>query len=492
MIHRRTLLAFSLLLGCSSNDDTPVDAGPPPKTCSEAPGPYAPLSTRCGQLVDAQGRVVIFRGINARVRGLFDADLGPGKVPLMPPIPDVGEADFKRMRQIGFDLVRVPINWSAIEPEEGKYDEAYLDRLVAVIAAAKKQGVMTLPDFHQDAWSKWIGQDGAPLWAIVPAPEKILEGPLTDLGDRRLSKQVAAAWGTFFSPTSPDGKRLRTAFAKMAAKVAEKLKGNDNVLALEIFNEPEAKDEELRALHEEVGATVRKVDPARLLAFEPPVARNFLDRSLQPDTPLSFGGTIYAPHVYTKVFSTGCDEKCRNDFSIDTLRPSNENARAEADAWKSPLLVSETGFGPTEPRFADWVAFQYQLQDEYFASSTWWVWKENSEGSWGLFDWNSTTDTWTERVTPRKAFARPQVRAIAGWPQSIQWDATKKTLTVVLAGSTSVTAPSIVHVPIAEDFPATWKATCDGNPIAATPDEHGDLSLACGGEGVHRIVVEGT
>lgn len=487
---RPALLSLSLFLGCSSNEEATKDAGPPPITCSEAAGPYAPISTRCGQLVDAQGRVVIFRGINARARGVFDADLGAGKVPLMPPIPELTEADFARMRKIGFDLVRLPVNWSALEPEEGKYDTAYLDRVSAVIALAKKQGVMVLPDLHQDAWSKWIGQDGAPLWAIVPAPEKLLEGPLNDLGDRRLSKQVAAAWATFFSPTSPDGKHLRTAFAAMVAKLAERLKGDDNVLAIEIFNEPEAKDDALRALHEEVGAAVRKVDPARLLAFEPPVSRNFTDRSLQPDTPLSYGGTIYAPHVYTKVFSTGCDSKCRNDFSLDTLRPSNENARAEADAWRSPLLVSETGFGPGEPRFADWVAFQYQLEDEYLASSTWWVWKENSEGSWGFFDWDSKTDTWTERPTARKAFARPQVRAIAGWPQSVTWDAAKKTFTVVLAGSAKITAPTLVHLPLAEDFPGTWRATCDGSALAASPDEHGDLSLACGGEGVHRIVVE--
>jgi len=495
----RSLLVSLLALGlsCTSkNDDAPAkDSGPPPTTCAEAAGPFAPLSTRCGQLVDAQGRVVLYRGINARVRGVFDADLGPGKVPLMPPIPEVGEADFARMRKIGFDLVRLPINWSAIEPEDSdppKYDAAYLDRVAAVVAAAKKQGVMVLVDVHQDAWSKWIGQDGAPLWAIIPAPEKILEGPLDNLGDRRLSKQVAAAWGTFFSPENPDGVRLRARFTAMCAKVAERLKGDDGVLAFEIFNEPEAKDEELRALHEQVGTAIRKVDPKRLIAFEPPVARNFLDRSLQPDTPLSLGGTIYAPHVYTKVFSTGCDDKCRNDFSIDTLRPSNENARAEADAWKSPLLVSETGFDPRATRFADWVAFQYQLQDDYLASSAWWVWKENSEGSWGLFDWDSKTDTWTERAYARKAFARPQARAIAGWPQSVQWNATAKTFTIVLAGSTAVTAPSIVHLPLAEDFPATWKASCDGKPIAATPDEHGEVSLACGGEGVHRIVVEGT
>lgn len=491
-------------LGCSS-DEAPAspttDAGPPP--CAEVAGPFSPLSTRCGHFVDREGRVVMFRGINARVRGAFDADLGAGKVPLMPPIPEVGEADFARMRQIGFDLLRLPINWSAIEPEDvdpPRYDAAYLDRVAAVVAAAKKQGVMVLVDLHQDAYSKWIGQDGAPLWAIVPPPEKVLEGPLDDLADRRLSKQVTAAFSTFFSRTSKDGPRLRARFAAAVAKVAERLRdddsgaapGGDNVLAIELFNEPQATDAELRAFDEEVGAAVRKADPKRLIAFEPPVTRNFTDSSLVTDTPLSFGGTIYAPHVYTNVFATGCDGACRNSFSLETLRRSNENARDEADGWKAPLLIGEIGFFPDSPRFADWVALQYQLQDEYLASSAWWVWKENSEGSWGLFDWNASSDSWSERPKVRKAFARPQPRAISGWPRRVQWDATTKRFEIVLRGDPAVTAPNIVHLPLAEDLPATWKATCDGKLVTATPDARGDLSIACGGAGEHRILVEGT
>ncbi len=491
----RRLVPLALLLA-SCDDESTAKAAPPKEVpCKEMAGAFAPLSTRCGQFVDAQGRVVIMRGINARVRGVFDSDLGPGKVPLMPPLPVVGAADFARMRRIGWDTVRLPINWSAIEPEETdppKYDDAYLDRVIAVIAEAKKEGVWVLVDFHQDAFSKWIGQDGAPLWAIQPPPDMILEGPLDDLGARRLSKQVSRAWETFFDPNSTNGGRLRGRFAAMAAHVAGRLKGNDAVVALELFNEPESTDARLRTFHEEVGVAVRAIDPARVIAFEPPVTRNFTDASTIVDTPLFYGGSVYAPHVYTGVFAMGCDEKCRDSFTLEGLRKSNENARFEAESWKAPLFISELGFDPRSPRFGDWVSYQLELEDEYMASSTWWLWKENSEGSWGFFDWNAADDTWTERAAARKAFARVQPRAIGGWPEKWKWDALTKRFELDLIGDPKVTAPTIVHVPLAEDLKATWKASCDGASVSATPDERGDLTIPCAGVGAHRIVVEGT
>lgn len=461
-------------------------------SCSETAGPFAPLSTRCGQFVDKEGRVVILRGINARVRGVFDAELGPGKVPLMPPIPELTDDDLKQMRRIGFDLLRLPINWSAAEPEEGKHDDAYLARIVDVVDRAKAHGILVLVDVHQDAYSKWIGQDGAPLWAIVPPPEQILEGPLDDLGDRRTSRQVNKAFETFFSRTSPEGERLRARFAATTAKVAEKLRGNDNVLAIELFNEPQASDDELRAFHDEVSAAVRKVDPRRLIAFEPNAVRNFLDRATVPTKPLALEGTIYAPHVYTGVFAQGCDATCMNNFDLDKIRESNDNARKEAEGWRAPLLIGEIGFDP-RLRFADWVALQLDHQDRLMASSAWWVWKENSEGSWGFYDWNATNDTWTERIHVRKAFARVQPRLIAGWPQRWSWDASAKRFELVVDGDTKTTAPHVLHVPFEGDGPMTYKITCDGTPVTtASPDARGDLSLHCHGSGVHKIVVEGS
>ena len=87
-----------------------------------------------------------------------------------------------------FNLLRLPINWSGLEPAEGQFEEDYLLRVDQVIDWCAEFGIYVLVDFHQDAYSKEIGEDGAPLWAIVPPPTELLEGPMHDLTDRRQYK----------------------------------------------------------------------------------------------------------------------------------------------------------------------------------------------------------------------------------------------------------------------------------------------------------------
>ncbi len=483
-------LAVLIGLGCSSksNEVTPPTAKEPP--CKVAAGAFAPLSTRCGQFVDLEGRVVVLRGINARIAEVFDEDLGPGKVPLET-LPKLDAADFPRMRRIGFDVLRLPVHWSALEPNDASppvYDAAYLERIAALVAAAKAADVRVLLDLHQDAYSKYIGQDGAPLWAIVPAPTKLLEGPLTDLGTRTLSKQVLAAFDTFFSATAPDGPRLRKRFGAAAATLAKRFVGESAIIGIDLFNEPNATDERARAFDEEVGAAIRAVDPARLLFLEPPATRNLLDHASLATSAFPLGGIVYAPHVYTHVFTP--DDGWKATFTLEDLRPSNASARDEADSWGAPLFIGEFGFGPSEPRFGDYVGGQLQLQDEYMASSTFWLWKEASEGAWGFYDFDPATSSFgKERATPRKVFARVQPRAIAGWP--VRWSFDPKSVHFELAtiGDPNVKAPTVLHTPTPEDAPAGYRVTCDGKEIDAAPDAKGDMTIQCNGAGEHLLVV---
>ena len=80
---------------------------------------------------------------------------------------------------------------------------------------------------------------------------------------------------------------------------------------------------------------------------------------------------------------------------------------------------------------------------------------------------------------------------IAGWPQSFKWDASARRFELVVFSETQLTAPHVLHVPLAGDGPMNWKVTCDGNAVNATPDAAGDLSISCNATGRHTIVVEG-
>src|SRR5262245_64685294 len=100
MLHRLAVLAIILLV-------VAADAG-------------AALDGRrvhftAGRLRDQRGREITLRGVNARVQGVFDVTFDDGRLPLEP-IPGFDDGDAERMRAFGFNLLRLPISWSALEP----------------------------------------------------------------------------------------------------------------------------------------------------------------------------------------------------------------------------------------------------------------------------------------------------------------------------------------------------------------------------------------
>ncbi|MBL8680724.1 MAG: cellulase family glycosylhydrolase [Myxococcales bacterium] len=459
--------------------------------CARAAGPFAPLSTRCQHFVDAQGRVVVLRGVSARVEGVFDVTFDDGRAPLQP-IPAFEMDDAVRMRQLGFNFLRLPINWSGVEPRmttPPSYDDAYLSRVRAVVDIARRAGLLVLIDFHQDAYSKEIGEDGAPAWAIKVDGWMPLAGPLSadELARRRTSSQVLRAFETFFG-TTPDGTFLRSRFAAMAAEVARRFRSEDAVIGYEIFNEPIATDDQCLALATQVGAAIREVDARKLLVFQPPAARNLVDRAMLARQPFPLAGAAYAPHVYTLAL-TG-SESARRTFTIETLRPSHANAALEAASWGVPTLVTEWGYDSNGIRMEDYVAAQGDLQDEYGASSAMWLWKERSQSSWGLFSYDTTSGRWTERAAFRRALARVYPEAIAGWPKTWSFDRRMARFELVYEGSAQVTAPNVLYIPSADDYMATFAVSCDGRAVQAQRDSMtGRVEVPCAGPGEHRVVV---
>ena len=90
--------------------------------------------------------------------------------------------DFAQIRALGFDVVRLVLNWSQLEPTAGTYSTTYLNRVAQVVGWARQQGIYVILDMHQDQYSRYIvpaakgtapsgcspsgGGDGAPGWAL--------------------------------------------------------------------------------------------------------------------------------------------------------------------------------------------------------------------------------------------------------------------------------------------------------------------------------------
>jgi endoglycosylceramidase len=480
---RLAALLGSSLLGCSSAHTTPPKPYVPP--CTETPFAGSPLGSACGRLVDTEGRVVVLRGINARIEGIFDVTYDPAQPPLMP-LATFTATDAAGLREFGFDSLRLPLSWSAIEPSEtGGYDEAYLDQVAQIVGLCKAAGVSVLLDLHQDAYSKELGGDGAPLWAIQPPPTMI--GPPPAGVNPSTSSAAIAAFNTFFG-TDAAGAALRTQFVAMATHVAARFANEDAVIGLEIFNEPPVGIGTLLPFYRQALTAVRAVMPNKLFVFEPSALRNEFDTATLGNGSIG-AGTAYAPHVYTFVFNHSTTAE-QQGMTKDQLQPSEQAAAQEAASWDAPGLVTEWGYGPTSPNAESFFTWQSELQEQYQLSSFLWLWKELSSGFWGCFDYDSTTGAFTERPTMKKALARVRPAAVAGWPTSYSFDRATGAFQLAFQSSPKVTAPHLIAV--ATLLGAPTKVTCDGATITPTmADAYGTLSIQCGqGDGLdHTITV---
>ena len=429
--------------------------------CSSSPHQTTPLASDGTHLRDDHHRIALLRGINARVDGIFDVTFTDGRTALEP-IPPLVDADCQRMHELGLDFLRLPINWSALEPAPGTFDDAYLDRVDAAVTCAANAGLYVMIDMHEDAYSKEIGEDGAPLWAIQPAPTMLLQGPLTDLTARRTSQQVNDAFDTFFATGDPSG--LQADFFDALDHVATRFADTDAVIGFELYNEPPVGDTLVEPFSIAAATRVRAAAPDKLVVFEPSATRNLVDFSPKSSRAFPVANSVYAPHIYTYVFAP--DSTPLQNLDPADLEASVAGTRAEATAWHTPLMIGEYGIGPTAPNADLWMGVEAQLHDRYLASDAFWVWKEDSQGAWGVFD--DGGDTWTERPQVVAWLSRPHAARIAGTVVANEYDYTTRALHLETHGG----GTHQIYIP------AGYSAACNGDALSAGT---GWVDVACDG-----------
>ncbi len=173
------------------------------------------------------------------------------------------EDDFAQIHRFGFNLVRLTLNWSELEPYPGSYSTIYLNRIAQVVHWAAQQGIYVILDMHEDQYSRFLatasasapdptgcspsnGQDGAPLWAVVTDGQ-----PSCALfGQNELNPAMAAAFQNFWdnSTTGADGKPipqgaapgpgLEDHYIGALARLARRFGNDPAVLGYEVINEP--------------------------------------------------------------------------------------------------------------------------------------------------------------------------------------------------------------------------------------------------------------
>jgi len=373
--------------------------------------------------------------------------------------------DFAQMRALGFNAVRLVLNWSQLEPNAGTYSSTYLDRVAQVVGWARKQGIYVILDMHQDQYSRYIlpaskaaapsgctpsgGGDGAPSWAVLSAGK-----PGCALyGIDELNPAESAAFASFWqnaTVAAPKGQApgtgLQDHYIGALAALARRFQNTPAVLGYELMNEPQpgstgslpaangyqASSQDLypfytRAIEALTGVrdgrpTCPASAPTSLtgscaypqlasvsrqqIFYEPLAYRNLVDFSLQVSAPFStYPNLVFAPHVYTYAFTV------EQDLLGLPAKPGGfppnftfgyQTAESEAQAMHSAVFVTE--FGDSSATDSTILANELAAQESTQTGATLWAWKglANAPGSCWCTRWQHSSYQTTANGTPGK------------------------------------------------------------------------------------------
>jgi endoglycosylceramidase len=282
-------------------------------------------------LTDSAGQVVILHGLNMVSKVAPDEPAAMG----------FGAVAAHSLAVSGFDVVRLGVIYSALEPEPGVLSSAYASSIEDTVSALERAGVYTLLDFHQDQMSDAFGGEGFPAWSVeadgLPVRKTVFPLGYTS------SPALDAAFDNFWSDhDGPGGVDLQARYAAAWRFVADRFAGNPWVLGYDLFNEPwpaNASTQELGAFYARVIAAIRTVDRRHLIFYEPFVLFNFgaqtkLPKFSDPQLGMSF-------HDYCQANPATDAAACATDEQLPVA-----NAVARSLATRDALV--ETEFGATD------------------------------------------------------------------------------------------------------------------------------------------------
>ena len=384
-----------------------------------------PGATR--QILDDHGRSVLLRGVN--VNGLEDyyansatptaidypidpAAYAGGRCPGRNTAVEsmaVCRFDAEQIAAFGYDVVRLAVSWSLLEPTPGHIDRTYLARIAQVVGWLRARGVYSVIDMHQDAWAKFLytkpGEtcppplspvhgaheaDGAPDWASVHAT------PVCQAAAREVDPAVQEDFQKLWSDAAgPDGVGLQEHFARAVLALARRFHADPAVAGYDILNEPNPgyalgadAAQEIFPFYAKVVHTVTGgVNGFRQLFFvEPDVTRDVTDQRTALSawsTYSPYRNVVYAPHIYTHVFTPDAEAGAPQLAPLFTVDAGYDSAAADARTLDVALWDGEFGTDVADDETT--LRQHYDAMDRLGVGGVLWVWKADGSAQQGGF-----------------------------------------------------------------------------------------------------------
>jgi hypothetical protein len=338
---------------------------------------------------DSAGGQVLLRGVN--VNQLVDYGQPNRTKPTVRPL---SESDYAQMASIyGFDVQRLNLSWSQIEPIRGHFSMAYIARIRAAVDWAAKHGIYTVLDMHQDTYSKYVtappgttcrlgatpefGNDGAPEWATITDGAKGCGFMGSDL-----SPNVGQSFTNLYDNTDGIGTQLADTWAVLARAFA----GDTAVAGYDLLNEPGPGNAPgvtssllLGRLYQQIITSIRHAEASapggyhHLVFFEPSILWSGLGFDVTPPVGFSHDpDLVFSPHLYSQ--SITMDQGL--GVTLVTIEHGFATAERTAAAYGVPLWSGEWGWFGSQTADSQDVDRFLDTQNAARLGSAIWVWKQ--------------------------------------------------------------------------------------------------------------------
>ena len=309
------------------------------------------------------------------------------------PRPDVAatrpltEDDFIRIAAQGFNVVRLNLSWSALEPERGEFDDAYLTQVAVAVHWAKQHGVRVVLDMHQDSWFNGATEEGTacrpgtdPMWGYDGAPDwaTITDGaPRCQFQGRDISPAGNRAFQHFYFDTDGVQGALVDTWGRLAAVFADE----PAVAGYDLLNEPGFGETApvttsllLGRYYDRAIEAIRAAGAPQIVFVEPSILWSGLGFDSGPTPGFTDDRNIvFSPHLYAESLTM---DRSLGIPPIVGMDRQFVLAQRVADEYGAPLWSGEYGYWGDDVDVVDRLARYADAEDANRLGSAYWVWKQ--------------------------------------------------------------------------------------------------------------------
>ncbi len=333
-------------------------------------------------ITDGAGNQVLLRGVN--VNQLVDFYQPRPSVAATRPLT---EGDFAGIAAQGFNVVRLNLSWSALEPERGTYDETYLNQIRQAVGWAKQYGVYVVLDMHQDGW--WNGATAAgtacrpgtdPMWGYDGAPSwaTITDGaPRCQFTGRDISPAGDRAFQNLYFDTAG----VQSALVETWGMLAATFRHDPTVAGYDLLNEPGFGETApvttsflLGQYYDRAITEIRSSGAPQIVFVEPSILWSGLGFDSGP-TPgfTSDHNIVFSPHLYAESITM---DRSLGLPPIVGLDRQFTLAQRVADEYDAPLWSGEYGYWGDNTDVDARLTRYAKAEDAHALGSAYWVWKQ--------------------------------------------------------------------------------------------------------------------